>query len=79
MLLSETIFSPRLTDTLTAETDMFNLLDNSVMFSRLVLFLNDSFRQFRGALVLFLDNMDPCSRFNVRPVSFIHLWPLLSG
>ena len=32
MLLSVTIFSPRLTDTLTAETDMLNLLDNSVMF-----------------------------------------------
>ena len=32
MLLSLTIFFPRLTDTLTAETDMFNLLDNSVMF-----------------------------------------------
>ena len=32
MLLSVTIFSPRLTDTLTAETYIFNLLDNSVMF-----------------------------------------------
>jgi len=32
MLLSLTIFSPRLTDTLNAEIDIFNLLDNFVMF-----------------------------------------------
>ena len=32
MLLSLTTFSPRLTDTFIAETDIFNLLYNFVMF-----------------------------------------------
>jgi hypothetical protein len=38
---------------------------------------NDSFRQFPGALILFPDNLDPGSRFNIGPVSSDHLWPLL--
>jgi hypothetical protein len=36
--------------------------------------LNDTFRQFAGALVLFLDNLDQSSRFNINPVSSTHLW-----
>ena len=39
MLLSLTVFSPRLTDALTAETDIFNLLDNFVMFRGLLTIL----------------------------------------
>jgi hypothetical protein len=34
--------------------------------------LNDPFRQFPGALVLFPDNLDPGSRFSIRPVSSTH-------
>ena len=39
--------------------------------------LNDSFRQFAGTLILFLDNLDKNPRINIRPVSSTHLWPLL--
>ena len=39
--------------------------------------LNDSLRQFACALVLFLDNLNPCSRFNIGPVSSTHLCPCL--
>ena len=38
---------------------------------------NDSFRQLACALVLFLDNLDPGSRFNIGPVSSTHLCPCL--
>jgi hypothetical protein len=34
--------------------------------------LNDSFRQLAGALVLFLDNLDESSRFNISLNSSIH-------
>ena len=39
--------------------------------------LNDPFRQFSGALVLFLNNLDPGSSFNIRSVSSTHFWLLL--
>jgi hypothetical protein len=35
--------------------------------------LNDPLRQFAAALILFLDNLNPCSRFNIRPLSSTHM------
>lgn len=39
--------------------------------------LNDPFRQFSGALVLFRDNLDPGSHFNIRSVFSTHYGPLV--
>ena len=36
--------------------------------------LHDTFGQFSGTLILFLDNLDPRSRLNINSVSSIHLF-----